>query len=391
MPPTVQKAALTGSRIRERRIAAGLRQAELARRAGISASYLNLIEHNRRRIGGKVLIALANALEVDALSLSEGAQASLLRDLAAAADEAGAQVEADRVDEFAGRFPGWAALVALQSARIERQEETLTQLNDRLTHDPFLSAQMHEMLSTIAAVQSTSAILADDPDLDRTWRVRFTGNLREDAVRLGEATSALVRYLDAPPEGIDPTQSPQDEVDAWLDARRHYLAELEEGDDIALPQLSPQASEIAKAHLDRYRAEAVSLPLATLADALGQFGTDPLAVARHVGLPLDVVLRRMGQIPQLGDDVGLAECDGAGSLITRRAPSGFPFPRTGVGRSLWPLFSALARPHVPIRAELAVKDGQGARYLAFAYAATQDATTYGADPVLRGTMLLVPS
>ena len=44
---------LTGGRIRERRIALGLRQAELAPRAGISASYLNLIEHNRRRIGGK--------------------------------------------------------------------------------------------------------------------------------------------------------------------------------------------------------------------------------------------------------------------------------------------------------------------------------------------------
>jgi DNA-binding XRE family transcriptional regulator len=51
------KASMIGSRIRERREMAGLKQADLARRAGISASYLNLIEHNRRRIGGKTSIA----------------------------------------------------------------------------------------------------------------------------------------------------------------------------------------------------------------------------------------------------------------------------------------------------------------------------------------------
>ena len=54
--------ALTGSRIRERRVMAGQKQADLAKRIGISASYLNLIEHNRRRIGGKLLLNIAAAL-----------------------------------------------------------------------------------------------------------------------------------------------------------------------------------------------------------------------------------------------------------------------------------------------------------------------------------------
>ena len=44
------RAALVGSRIRERRSLLGLRQADVARAAGISPAYLNLIEHNRRRI-----------------------------------------------------------------------------------------------------------------------------------------------------------------------------------------------------------------------------------------------------------------------------------------------------------------------------------------------------
>ncbi|MEO2038381.1 MAG: helix-turn-helix transcriptional regulator, partial [Martelella sp.] len=68
---------LTGSRIRERRIILGLKQAELARRAEISASYLNLIEHNRRRIGGKLLLDIAEILGVEPAVLTEGAEATL--------------------------------------------------------------------------------------------------------------------------------------------------------------------------------------------------------------------------------------------------------------------------------------------------------------------------
>ncbi len=65
---------LTGSRIRERRLARGMRQVELARAVGISAAYLNLIEHNRRRIGGKLLVNLARVLEVEPAQLTEGAE-----------------------------------------------------------------------------------------------------------------------------------------------------------------------------------------------------------------------------------------------------------------------------------------------------------------------------
>ncbi|MFN0115511.1 MAG: hypothetical protein ACKVPY_12625 [Paracoccaceae bacterium] len=45
------RTALTGTRIREGRMLAGVRQADLARASGISAACLNLIEHNRRVAG----------------------------------------------------------------------------------------------------------------------------------------------------------------------------------------------------------------------------------------------------------------------------------------------------------------------------------------------------
>ena len=72
------ESSMIGSRIRERRVINGLKQSDLAKRAGISASYLNLIEHNRRRIGGKTLNKLAEVLGVAPGLLSEGAEATLI-------------------------------------------------------------------------------------------------------------------------------------------------------------------------------------------------------------------------------------------------------------------------------------------------------------------------
>ncbi|MDZ7809971.1 MAG: helix-turn-helix transcriptional regulator [Arhodomonas sp.] len=70
-----------GQRVRHQRQHLGLTQAALARSVGISPSYLNLIEHNRRRIGGSLLRRLADVLEVDLHSLSGAEEARTEADL----------------------------------------------------------------------------------------------------------------------------------------------------------------------------------------------------------------------------------------------------------------------------------------------------------------------
>ncbi len=188
---------LTGSRIRERRLMAGLRQAELARRVDISAPYLNLIEHNRRRIGGKLLVDIAQVLNVEASLLSEGAEAALISALREAVADAGATLpEGEKAEEFAGRFPGWAALIADQYRRLSNLERTAATLTDRLTHDPHLATSMHEMLSMVTAIRSTAGILADTKEIEPEWRNRFHRNLNEDSQRLAESSQQLVSYLD---------------------------------------------------------------------------------------------------------------------------------------------------------------------------------------------------
>ena len=67
MPP---HAPPIGLKIKRRRKQLGLSQAGLARAVGISASYLNLIESNKRAIGGSLLLRIAERLQMDIEELS---------------------------------------------------------------------------------------------------------------------------------------------------------------------------------------------------------------------------------------------------------------------------------------------------------------------------------
>ena len=223
--------ALTGTRVRERRLEVGLRQADLARMAAISPAYLNLIEHNRRRVGPALLSALAAGLGVEEAALAEGAESALfegLREAAAGAPDAGAGApETGRVEEFVSRFPGWAGLLAARQARIGALERTVEALSERMAHDPFLSASLHEVVSAVTSVRSTAAILAETEEIDPEWRARFHHNIHEDSLRLSEAAAALVAYLDTSQESETGLSSPQEEVEAWLARAGWHLAALE--------------------------------------------------------------------------------------------------------------------------------------------------------------------
>ena len=56
---------IPGAKVRVLRQKAGLTQADLAQKLGISASYLNLIEHERRPVTAAVLVRLAQVLDLD--------------------------------------------------------------------------------------------------------------------------------------------------------------------------------------------------------------------------------------------------------------------------------------------------------------------------------------
>ncbi|MDP4033496.1 MAG: short-chain fatty acyl-CoA regulator family protein [Pseudorhodobacter sp.] len=386
--------ALTGSRLRERRLALGLRQADLARRVGISASYLNLIEHNRRRIAGPVLARLAAALGIEAAALAEGAEGALIEDLraAAAAGEGSLAVEQDQIEEFVGRFPGWAGVMVLAHRRGEQLERAVAALNDRIAHDPHLSAALHEVLSAVSAVRSTAAILAETEDIEPEWRARFHGNLHGDSERLAAGAEALVAYLDSSDQAEEAgIASPQEELDAWLAAQGWHLAALEIGPGMgdALAELASGAARaLARAWVAQAAADVAALPLDAFGAALARLGPDPAALAAEFGVGILPVMRRLATLP--GARAGLVICDASGTLTFRKPTEGFAPPRFGAACALWPLYAALARPMTPIAARVETAGRGGRRFLVQAFCQPRYPMGFGGPELREAAMLVWP-
>lgn len=406
------RAALTGTRIRERRSLEGLKQADLARTVGISPAYLNLIEHNRRRIGGKLLVDLARELKVEVSALTEGAQAPLIDGLKNAVAESGAvknPIETDRIEEFAGRFSGWAGLVVQQREQITTLERRVEALSDRLAHDPFLSDALHEVISTVTAIRSTAGILNNGGDIDPEWQVRFHRNMYEDSQRLAMGSQALVSYLDTVGKVDEAPNAPLDEVESWLastayalpdiaardDALDNVAETLEESVDVALQSnllTSPASRSMAERWLTRAHADAAVMPIEVVDDVLAACGPDPAVLAQRTGADLAAAMRRLATLPPAEGraDLGLVTCDGSGTLTFRKPLDGFAPPRFGAACPLWPLYQALLRPLAPVRRVIEQMGQPPRQFLAYAVCQPVVQSGFDAPEVVEATMLFVP-
>ena len=385
--------ALTGSRIREQRSQQGLRQADLAVQAGISASYLNLIEHNRRRVAGDVLARLAQALGLAVDVLEAGAQGALVEDLRSAAAAADSDVELDRLEEFAGRYPGWAGLVAAQYRRGAVLERSVEALNDRMTHDPHLSATLHEVLSALSSVRATAGILAETEDLEAGQRARFQGNLQQDAERLAVSAGALVAYLDGSERPDEGTTAPQEELEAWLAVWGWHLGDVEAGNPTALEAEilglpSPGARVLARAWVGQAVRDAKALPLAAFRAALVEFGPDPALLAQRFEVGMLVVFRRLAMLP--GFRFGLVVCDGSGTVTYRKPIDGFMVPRFGAACPLWPIYTALSRPMSAVSALVEMAGRVPQRFGVRAFCQVTQAGEFGGMELREAAMLIWP-
>ena len=408
----MQKTSPTGTRIRQRRLAKAISQAELARRCNISPAYLNLIEHNRRRVSGGLLSTIAKKLTVSVQALREGVEGDLLVGLTTASRAfAQMDVETDKIDEMVVRFPGWAKIILAQNTRIEELEATVKSLDDRLTYDPYLQASMHEVLSSATAIRSAAAILSSPAEMSAAWQGRFQRNVLDDANRLVEASRDLVSYLDrqvpqvpqVPNEGGDrdlvhvEPPSAREQADIVLEVMGSHIAALEGGASVAEVfergmAVDPAAEEIVVQHLRRYRSDAEALPMPRVLEAIRMFGFDPLILAAYLSVPLDLMLRRLAHCPpgRGGGQVGLLICNGDCQVSYRKPLSGFSIPRFEAACPMWPLRQALAQPGHPM-VERVTQLGRRAQPLkCYAIAVPSSVAMSGGPPMMEATMLLIP-
>ncbi|MCF2904281.1 short-chain fatty acyl-CoA regulator family protein [Octadecabacter sp. CECT 8868] len=387
---------LTGTRVRNRRLDLGLRQSAVAERVGISGSYLNLIEHNRRRIGGKLLGGLARVLEIDQAQLEDETSASVITPLKVAAVEfPSLAVGAESAEEFASRFPGWAGVINSQQAHIERLTAKVDALANRLAHDTKIATSLHEVISTATAIRSTASILVETPDLDSEWQGRFHTNIDTDSARLAESSQALLGLLDIETGG-DPSDvsTVVEQAEALFAARGFHFPECENGDEPDWPDgVDGVAGEIASGWARDYIADAARLPLAQFSPAAEQMAFDPARLAARFDVPVELILRRLAQLPASAavPPMGLVRCDSAGVITFQKPILDFRLPRAGSACPLWPLFQALSQPGHALRSVARMSGAARTTFECFSIAAPVGPVAFGVPPRIEATMLVRPA
>ncbi len=227
--------APVGFRIRSKRKALGLTQAELAKRLEISPSYLNLIEANKRQIGGALLQKIAALLDVGTDALTGRAELRMIADLREVALEPLLQhidLSPDLAPDLVGRHPDWTrALLTLYRAWRD-QTAIANALSDRLNQDPVLGNAIHQMLSHVTAIRSSLEILDDVPELDDVHRRRFHEIISMESHRLSETTPLLAGLFDQSAK-VFHAATPADEVDDFMLQHNAWFPVLEQaGDEI---------------------------------------------------------------------------------------------------------------------------------------------------------------
>ena len=391
--------SLAGTRIRAARNKLGMTQKSLAGAAGVSASYLNLIEHNRRAVAGKLLLTIACVLGVPAGSLADGQDSALVGDLHEAAAQGGqTNAETGSIDEMISRFPGWSHLLATLYRQSRDQEAAIAALSDRLTHDPFLAESLHSMLSNITAIRSTSKILRDIDDLEPAQQARFHTIIHQESRRLTSAAQALVSYFDHASDQTSSNATPEETLDAFLERNDYAFPALDlnpadPGDFIQGHALleNPQSQALVLGFLETYAKDAKQMPLDEFlrAAALNQYNPDILGKLFNTGLP--DVFRRLAHLKRPDNDApafGLVVVNAAGRALLRRPLVDFALPRHGNACPRWPLFSAFTQTGRPITALLELPGGQ--QFFGLAIAQPSAPHGFGETAIFQASMLVIP-
>ena len=220
-----------GFRISNRRKSLKISQAALARLAGISPSYLNLIENNKRDVGGALLHRIAGNLDIDIDDLTGQAEQKLLQDLEEA--YADPMIESlpfrpDERRELVAQYPASAAALARMHKAYATAVSSADAYADRLRSDPLLSQLLHQILSGITAVRSSAEILEDVPDLDDAERARFVAAISRETRALTDVARNLIGQFDNASRNRR-SVSPAREIDDLIIERDNYFPAIEDG------------------------------------------------------------------------------------------------------------------------------------------------------------------
>ena len=191
---------------------------------------MNLIEQDKRPIGGSLLKRVSEELTIPLDELTGDRDRHLIDDLnELTADPLlrGLGFDANAATDLVGKQPLWArAMVIIYRACMDRTQ-TVTALSDRLNQDPFLGEAVHAMLTNVTAIRSTSEILDQESDLEPDQLARFHSILATESGRLSDVAQSLTAFFDAANTKTE-SNTPVQEVEDFFTSHGNYFAQFED-------------------------------------------------------------------------------------------------------------------------------------------------------------------
>lgn len=219
-----------GLRISSRRKAMGISQAALAKAVQVSPSYLNLIEANKRQVGGTLLLRIAAELSMDIAELTGEVEHRLIHELIEAFSDpalAESHMGPEQARRLVATAPDIARLVSLLYRAYSAAVANSYVYADRLGADPLLSQLLHSVLSGITAVRSGAEILEGVPDLSPEERGRFLASINRETRNLSAVARTLIGQFDQT-SNAGRLASARREVDDMIFATQNHFPALED-------------------------------------------------------------------------------------------------------------------------------------------------------------------
>ncbi len=383
---------LIGRTVRRLRLEQRITQAALATRLGISASYLNLIEHDQRALSASLLIKLTEVLKVDLAALSGTSERQLetqLREIFADPMLSADPVPDAEASGLAASSPAAArAMLALYRAwRVAREdssgialpsgrvvllptEEARDFFNERANYFPTLEAGAEALGAELNAAPS---------ELNHAIAERLRRK-HELNVRVAPIDGALRRYDAAARQLLLSERLPRESRGFHM-AFQLSLLELRglvEAEITLAEPSSPEAAGLIRIGLLNYLAGALLMPYMPFLEAAGALRHDVDALADRFGVSFEQACQRLASLQRPGArgvPFFFLRVDPAGNVTKRFSAAAFPFARYGGSCPRWVVHTAFATPGA-LRVQ-AARLPDGATFLCFARAVIASSSAWG--------------
>jgi predicted transcriptional regulator/transcriptional regulator with XRE-family HTH domain len=368
-----RKPLYLGKRIRGLRVRAAVSQAELAKRLGISSSYLNLLEHDRRPVTTGLLLDLARVLDVDLRVLSTGTDPDLLATLSEIFSEPIFEdhpLTARELSAFVDANPDVARAVVLLHRAFASTRSSLENFAERVLDDGqelgsldrtrLSSEQVSSMIERCGnyfpALEAAAERLleATDHDDDDLYRRLARHLLEAHGVRVRVLTVAEMRGA---VRRFDPEKRELLLSELLRRGSRNFQLAVQLGllectttiNELALdPQLTTAESRsLCRLALAGYFAGAVLMPYDAFFRAAEAERYDVELLGHRFRVGWEQVCHRLTTLRRPGAEgvrFYMLRVDLAGNITKRFSAAGIRFPRFSGLCSLWNVHSAFLQP-----------------------------------------------